>query len=386
MKFFRSNVYLLTVLFLLYALVILEVVAIPSIATTVVKEMGIDPSKITMISSGFNLGGLLAPFFGYYGDKIGKKKSMIFGIILFIIGTFLTSNVDNFTQYIFARAITGLGYFAFISLLFAYIADFIPYDKRGRISGMLKVVFALVVLAAPMYSAFVVSKFSFLYIYRFISIAGAILLLFLFTLPESKSQEAEKMNLKTFKNLLFNKDSLKFIIVMFLITIPGMMFFSYVPFQLDSLGLNQFEISTTFTTIGIGTLGAGLIVIFLSDKIGKMRLLRISFLVSIFGMLFLTSGNIIVLVGFAIFFLLGFDTIHGLYFTVVGEIFVNQRATFISLLGMTMALSQFILSLTAPIINRLGGYSLNIMVAIGALCIAAYIFYGLYHKFKDQLN
>ncbi|XMB85971.1 MFS transporter [Mycoplasmatota bacterium WC44] len=382
----KNKIYFLSILFLLYFIVILEVVAIPSIAISAVDYLGINQSQITYITTGFNLAGIFAPFFGFYGDKVGKKKVMILGIILFIIGTYLTSNVTTLLGFILARSITGLGYYTFISLLFAYIGDFIPYKDRGKVSGLLKGAFALAVLLAPIYSGSIIIYFNLSYIYRFISIAASVLLVFLLTLPESVSTQSRSIDITVFKKFLVNKDILKFIIVQFLYTIPGILFFSYFAFHLSSIGLVQTDISKIFVLIAVGSLMAGFVVYFLSDKIGKIKLIMLAFFVSALGMIFLTSTNIVIIICFLIVFLLGYDVIQGLYLTVCGEIFEKERATFISMLGFVMALSQFLLSILAPIINRIGGYNLNIIVGTGSLAIAAVMFYGLYIKYRSRLN
>lgn len=373
-------------MFILYFIVVLEVTAIPSVSLTVVKELNIAQSQISYINTGFNLGGLFAPFFGFSGDKFGKKKVMIFGVIFFIIGTFLSSNINTLLQYVSARAVTGLGFYTILSLVFAYIGDLVPFEKRGKVSGLLKAIFALSVFVAPIYSTLVIKHFTFLHIYKFLSLAGVIILLFLFTIPEVKSSESENLDLAVFKRILGNANSIKFMLVSLLITVPGIMFFSYFAFHLDSIGLNQNEISGMFILIATGSMIAGLTVYFLSDKIGKIKLVLVGFLIAILGMSFLTSSNIWIISIFVFIFLLGFDIIHGLYLTLCGEIFVNERATFISILSLVTALTQFVLSLVAPTINKFGGYNLNVLVAFISLVIGVIIFKGLYSKFKTQLN
>ncbi|WP_153016526.1 MFS transporter, partial [Campylobacter coli] len=68
--------------------------------------------------------------FGILSDKIGRKKTMLIGLIIFIIGPLICSWADNIYTMLIGRMLQGAG--AIGAVATAMIRDFITEENRGK--------------------------------------------------------------------------------------------------------------------------------------------------------------------------------------------------------------------------------------------------------------
>ncbi|MBV9548931.1 MAG: MFS transporter [Alphaproteobacteria bacterium] len=103
---------------------------------------------------------VMVPIWGKLGDSHGRKTILIWGICLFLAGSYLSGLSGEFgdmpllgggmTQLIVFRAIQGLGGGALFTTAFAIIADLFPPRERGRFSGLFGAVFGLSSAIGPL--------------------------------------------------------------------------------------------------------------------------------------------------------------------------------------------------------------------------------------------
>ncbi|WPP51223.1 sugar porter family MFS transporter [Catalinimonas niigatensis] len=70
---------------------------------------------------------------GFTSDLLGRKKVLIVTAVLFTLSAIGTALATNFTFFIFARILGGIGVGAASALSPTYIAEIAPADKRGRL-------------------------------------------------------------------------------------------------------------------------------------------------------------------------------------------------------------------------------------------------------------
>src|ERR1700743_753607 len=103
---------------------------------------------------------VMVPIWGKLGDSHGRKTILIWGIGLFLLGSWLSGLSGEFgdlpllgsgmVQLIFFRAIQGLGGGALFTTAFAIIADLFPPRERGRFSGLFGSVFGVASTIGPL--------------------------------------------------------------------------------------------------------------------------------------------------------------------------------------------------------------------------------------------
>jgi len=89
--------------------------------------------------------------FGLMSDKIGRKKTLFFGLVIFIIGSIICAMSESIYTLILGRFLQGAG--AIGSVVSAMIADLVKEEQRAKamaiMGGTIAMSFALAMLVAP---------------------------------------------------------------------------------------------------------------------------------------------------------------------------------------------------------------------------------------------
>jgi len=89
--------------------------------------------------------------FGLVSDKIGRKKTLLFGLIVFIIGSVIAAVSDNIYMLLVGRFLQGAG--AIGSVVSAMVADLVREEQRAHamaiMGGTIALSFAAAMIIAP---------------------------------------------------------------------------------------------------------------------------------------------------------------------------------------------------------------------------------------------
>ena len=102
-------------------------------APALIKAMGLSVSSIAMITSLSFLGMFLgAVTGGWFADKVGRKRGLIYTIAIYSVASLLNALAwDTFSLGLF-RFLTGLGLSSTIVTANTYISEFFPASSRGK--------------------------------------------------------------------------------------------------------------------------------------------------------------------------------------------------------------------------------------------------------------
>jgi EmrB/QacA subfamily drug resistance transporter len=89
------------------------------------------------------------PIYGKLSDQFGRKRLLMFGISLFLVGSALSGLSQNMVQLIVFRGIQGLGAGAIFPIALAIIGDLFTPRERGRYQGLFGAVFGVSALIGP---------------------------------------------------------------------------------------------------------------------------------------------------------------------------------------------------------------------------------------------
>lgn len=175
------------------------------------KDLGGDAElSITGFLIGFSLAQL---FWGPVSDKIGRKKPLIIGVSLFIIGSFFCALSTSIYEMLFWRVFQAFGASTAPTLARAMIRDMFDKTRAAEMLSTLVVIMAIAPIIAPFIGSFITEISSWRFIFYLISIFGIFVFLALFFVPETLKDKSDDSLIKAFKNykiLLFNTHFMRY--------------------------------------------------------------------------------------------------------------------------------------------------------------------------------
>ena len=101
-------------------------------------------------------GTISQPLYGRLADVLGRKRVIVFSIVLFCVASVQASFAQNMTQLIVARGIQGLGAGGIMPVVLTIIGDIFTLEERARIQGLFSAVWGTSALAGPALGALLV--------------------------------------------------------------------------------------------------------------------------------------------------------------------------------------------------------------------------------------
>ncbi len=98
------------------------------------------------------------PLYGKLGDVYGRKRLMLFAIVVFLVGSALCGLAQNMTQLVIFRAVQGLGAGGLIPLAIAVVGVIVPPRDRGRYQGLIGAVFGSASIIGPAVGGLIVDQ------------------------------------------------------------------------------------------------------------------------------------------------------------------------------------------------------------------------------------
>ncbi|MCT8136593.1 multidrug efflux MFS transporter [Anaerobacillus sp. CMMVII] len=102
--------------------------------------------------------GITMPLTGYLGDKFGKKKLYLSGLVIFIIGSILGSFSWDLSSLIFFRGIQGIAGGIMMPLSMALIFEVFPRHERGLATGIWGVAAMMAPTIGPTIGGFIIES------------------------------------------------------------------------------------------------------------------------------------------------------------------------------------------------------------------------------------
>ncbi|MBX0311149.1 MAG: MFS transporter [Sulfurihydrogenibium sp.] len=396
-----------------------EVVIVSVVLKSMAKSLNLSVFQSSWLVSSFLIGALVGAFiFGYLADKFGRKKVFFITLLLYSLGTFLTGFANSFEIALLLRFITGFGLGGEFSAIHSAIDEFIPSRFRGRVDGFITASWNLGSIFASLVGMYLLSSFPEEKAWRYAFLFGgslAILIVFIrFFIPESPRwliskgliEQAEEIVSKLEKKYHvkpINKqceipvfegsllDAVKIILkkyrgrflfgtaMSFTILTTYYGFITILPLVItNQYNLPTKEIPNLLLTASIGGLIGGIVVSFLSDKLGRKitgtTIALFSLLTSFF---FLTSQDIYTAV--FVYSLVAYSFASVAYVSAM-EVYPSYlRATAIGVLSVIGRISGM---LAPPMLTYLAtiDYKLSVL-GLSMLWLVGFIGFFIWSKF-----
>lgn len=375
-----NNTLMFLTTFLIQVIIAVELGLIGPLAPFLASYFSIKENMVILFNLGYSFIGFFVPYLGIFGDKYGKKRSLIISLLLFIFGTILAGYARSPYVFAFARIFIGFSYFSISATNFSYLSEFISYNNRGKASGLLRAAFGMAILFTPMYATYLVSKYGNLKIlYIPLAIIGIISIIFLTRLPETSKSPNVTVDKTEFLSLIKDKNPKKILITVFLLLTAPTLTLNYFSIYLaNNFALSQVDIGLAYTLIAIGTITGIIFSGIFSDKIGIYKLSKSLFTIMLVALIPIPFLKLLPLViGFAIVFSFGLDGGWTSYQALCSEVVPEKRGTFMSLIYTVNAITITFYSTIGPLIYGLGGFKLVLTIASISAALALGIIFSL---------
>ena len=144
------------------------------------RALNIDASLYTWITTGYLVSStVLVPVYGKASDLYGRKRIVVFGVVLFLVASALCGLSQNTGQLIAFRVLQGAGSASLFTSAFAVVGDLFPPSERGKYTGLFGGVFAVSSLVGPLLGGFITDLLGWHWVFFINLPLGAIALAFI---------------------------------------------------------------------------------------------------------------------------------------------------------------------------------------------------------------
>ena len=140
MKFFKTGGYSWALVAMLWVVAFLNYfdrILITSMRDPIVLDFSLSDAQFGLLTSVFLWTyGILSPFGGFFADKYGRNKIIIFSVLVWSAVTIWTGFVTSFYEMLVARAFMGISEACYIPAALALITDYHKGATRSLATGL----------------------------------------------------------------------------------------------------------------------------------------------------------------------------------------------------------------------------------------------------------
>lgn len=222
----------------------LSLPSFPDIARAFSVSEEVIEGTISLNFFGFCLSAL---FYGPLSDRFGRRPILLFGTILFLIGSLCCAIAPSIEMILVSRFIQGLGAAGSFVVVFTMIADAYKDNEATHWIGVLNAILTATMALSPILGGYLNLYFGWSSCYTFVAFLTAIQLILLYLyLPETRKGQDVQMKevLKDYVQLLSSFRFLQSSFVPTLLAGGYMAFVSVIPFLYrDEVGMSLSQFS-----------------------------------------------------------------------------------------------------------------------------------------------
>jgi len=161
----REVLIILPGLLLAIMLAMLDQLVVSTALPRIVGDLG-GVAHLSWVVTAYVLAATITtPLYGKLGDQYGRKRLLMFAIVLFLVGSALAGLSQTMDQLIVFRALQGLGAGGLLTGAIATIGDLVSPRERGQYMGYIMGVMTLAMIAGPLVGGYITENFSWRWIF-----------------------------------------------------------------------------------------------------------------------------------------------------------------------------------------------------------------------------
>ncbi len=171
--------------------------SLPQISHVFHQTQNITQLTISLFLGGFAFSQL---FYGPISDYVGRKTPLIFGVILFTIGSLICVNAASFTALCVGRVIQGLGVGAGLSLSRVVLRDRYTGKLLAVKSAQVAMFVSLTPAVAPFIGGLLQEHFGYKAPFIFMFCYGLLLLMLMYFFKETNAHQNNQLSIRSVLN------------------------------------------------------------------------------------------------------------------------------------------------------------------------------------------
>ncbi len=200
-------------------------------------------------------------FWGITADRMGRRKSMIYGLLTYGVGSLLALLASNFNLLMIARVISAFGIAVGSVVTQTIFRDLYDKTELGKVFSIIGIALSISPVIGLLIGGIVVENYGINGVFSTLVFLALVLVIVSFkTLPETKKDFNTKRDFKSTIVALL-KDKLIWLSA-FLVAVFNIMLFSYyalAPFIFDKLGYNSTQFGYSGLLLATSSLLGGLL-------------------------------------------------------------------------------------------------------------------------------
>ena len=350
----RERILLLTLAGIQFAHILDFMIMMP-LGPVLIAELGIGPHEFGLLVSSYTFTGAASGLAAAaFVDRFERKRLLLAMFTLFGLATLACGLAPGYATLMLARCAAGAFGGVLGSMVQTMVGDLIPFERRGRASGVVMSAFALSTVAGVPVSLFLANHFGWRFPFFFIAaLAAALLAAGWRLLPSLRghldaavTSEGERRHpLAAMGEVLRDANHLRALAFVALLMLSGFMVIPYITlYSVSNVGIRQEDIPLIYLAGGCATFFTSRFIGRLADRRGKVRVYRLIALCSMLPLLLQTHLPPIPLwamvVASTVFFVFVPGRMVPAMAIVTSAVEPRLRGTFLSISGATQQLAS----------------------------------------------
>lgn len=267
------------------------------------KEVGIGLALIGVLIAAYDFAEITSkPIFGALADRQGMKRTMIAGIVVFIIASLLYLVVSP-KLLILVRFLQGVGAAALSAVSLALVAEYFK-ENRGRAYGIYNAVKGAGYVLSPIVGGYIVFKSNFSSIFIATAAVGILALTLTWFLPKTENdkkieiKDDDDFSVKGFLAAFHDRALLPWYLVIVINMFFVGILFGFLPVRIANLGYTPFQAGAIMSLVALSYLAVQPIAGIIADRKNSLVTIKIGLLLSTASVILIpfSSGILLVLI------------------------------------------------------------------------------------------
>ncbi len=161
----KAKLFLILAALLALFLGALDALVVGAAMPTIVSDLGGLPLYSWVFSAYFLARAVSLPIFGKLCDLLNRKSLYLVAIVLFVASSAMAGLSRSMGHLIICRALQGIGAGGTFALAYIVLSDLYPVEERGKMMGIISLVWGVSSILGPPVGGFIVAWFSWQWIF-----------------------------------------------------------------------------------------------------------------------------------------------------------------------------------------------------------------------------